>query len=1411
MLFSANAWHNGIQAETDSKENCSVGLRLPILVVLLMISTCGLAQVSDQAPWAETPERLRTWAKDAQAQDKDNSHILSHKLKIELDEAGRLHRHAHRIVEIRNERDVQRWSSLSIPWRKTMESRPEIHARVIGPNDEVRTLDPAAVTEAPAGVMENANDAEVVILKIVPPDLVPGSILELSVQEHETRSRFQSGRYDQSPLRSSLPIDRLQVLISWHPSQTLRYRWPEAMRLKKTEGKTPAGWPLVTLQGEQIEAEAPLEALSSFDNTGSGYLELSSAASWASTAMEYQKIVEGQSRQTKKIPKLLSKLKKGQKNPTAITSAVTYYVQNEIRNTNLAFGETSIVPSTPDETLERGSGDGKDKATLAQALLKQAGIASRLALLHAAPHPPQSDDMPGLDRFNHVLLAVQQGKDWTWIDLTADFFKPGLLPPAVAGQKALLVGPEGQQLQSIPSSRMEDNRLIIQKSFKLSRLGPASMVRTETATGIFDTFYRRSLATAPASELLKDMEITVDPSSELESATASDYKDLMKPLRLEGRFQNVNTVDVWPAGTQVFAFPHQLFSGMPVALDPLNERDVRGKIVELRKQLENRQQSIMLSFPFQRDYVFQYRVPTHLEIASKPEPIQLNLGPASFSLKTRSCGASCLELHYTFSTGQTQEWSVQDAQDYANGLARVLDDKLYTLSIKPKAFVLSEQGKLREAVQFAQKAVQSKDGQPADQLTLAQLLGRIGLTEEAQQMARDAVKAQPQEKRIVLHAAELFIRGENQKDCSKGSNCIEARQLYEQALKLDPSDRFALRTLPLLWVYNSKGIRYGRGADLQKADAAFAKAMKSSLAEDQEFFNTYLQHLTFTGQWIALDQALRRPPESMLPAVVGAWRVITLIGNQHPEDARTELDQLLAKSEGQASMQGLIKELMQDRRYKEASELFIMLKDRLPQSKGAAEALAAMEACPDDPKPDANLKTSLRHYICTMLSPDSTQEEGLAFVPSFARQHPDYQRYFTEVEWARRLDTSRTDPTLPPYFVIDSASTAYDIIEGQKLQEGRLLVLRNTKVFAASPFAAEQPESGFEPKLLAQMDKGLWNFIALDAPSVLSTLWFRAHDSGNEKAAQDYAQLLADLLDRSMKVQGDESKMGPEAKHYRKIVLNFRPLLKGSPIEQELVAAIYSPDVLNEKSVRILDRELAKQTLKPEQTEILEVLVAGRLVSMKKSREALKRLMARSERGPFTFAMVQTLLELARGGDIGSEELKPLLNRLEASQVDERLSLLAEIKNLLGDQKGAEMVFQQWLKNPSPNGLTENNFAWFYFTTGRTNQEALKMAQSATETAKESVANLNTLASIQAELGMTNEAIATQMQYRSLLGDRDLGAADDLVTAINAEKLGLQEAALKRLKKIQVEPETSDLKSLLHAKIQQLEKGPKAR
>jgi transglutaminase-like putative cysteine protease len=56
-------------------------------------------------------------------------------------------------------------------------------------------------------------------------------------------------------------------------------------------------------------------------------------------------------------------------------------LNREIRYTGIEFAEASVVPRTPAEVLKRKFGDCKDKAALAVALLRAAGIEAHVALL----------------------------------------------------------------------------------------------------------------------------------------------------------------------------------------------------------------------------------------------------------------------------------------------------------------------------------------------------------------------------------------------------------------------------------------------------------------------------------------------------------------------------------------------------------------------------------------------------------------------------------------------------------------------------------------------------------------------------------------------------------------------------------------------------------------------------------------------------------------------------------------------------------------------------------------------------------------------------------------------------------------------------------------------------------------------
>src|SRR5205823_9097961 len=92
-------------------------------------------------------------------------------------------------------------------------------------------------------------------------------------------------------------------------------------------------------------------------------------------------------------------------------------VHKDIRYTGLEFGEASIVPSRPAETLKRRYGDCKDQATLLVALLRAAGIPAQVALLDTGPGTDIEPELPGLGSFDHAIVFVP-GPRPVWIDPT---------------------------------------------------------------------------------------------------------------------------------------------------------------------------------------------------------------------------------------------------------------------------------------------------------------------------------------------------------------------------------------------------------------------------------------------------------------------------------------------------------------------------------------------------------------------------------------------------------------------------------------------------------------------------------------------------------------------------------------------------------------------------------------------------------------------------------------------------------------------------------------------------------------------------------------------------------------------------------------------------------------------------------
>ena len=208
----------------------------------------------------------------------------------------------------------------------------------------------------------------------------------------------------------------------------------------------------------------------------------STATSWQSVARWYANATEPILSDNNASPAALLP----EQERVAKTSAILAEIQKTVRYTGLELGMAAYIPPhTPAETLARGYGDCKDKATLLASRLRAAGIPAKLALLTAYPFPDVTPAMPGLESFNHVIVYVA-GQHPLWIDPTSQYSGAARLPQADAGRSALIADAASISLVHTPESTAVDNHSADDVSITLQPQGKATIAGVETYTGAWE-------------------------------------------------------------------------------------------------------------------------------------------------------------------------------------------------------------------------------------------------------------------------------------------------------------------------------------------------------------------------------------------------------------------------------------------------------------------------------------------------------------------------------------------------------------------------------------------------------------------------------------------------------------------------------------------------------------------------------------------------------------------------------------------------------------------------------------------------------------------------------------------------------------------------------------------------------------
>lgn len=463
-------------------------------LVLAFAATVASADPLDKPAFSATPAELQAAAR-AVVSDDQSIVIVRDDIRYEFDEAGRQTRRERLIFAIRQQVAVDDWGTARIGWRPFYQERPVVRGRVIAPDGTVTAFDLSLAHDAPA-VMESPQVfSDRRDLAVPLPRLTVGAVVEEEFVTVDREPLSPAGAVEWQRVPRPTPIERLIVTVS-HPKGrplTLVTRGPGALRVsKRTVGDRIEHQ--LDLRKVGAAVRAPIGAPAAhWPNAALGF---TTGTSWAKVADDYRARVEARLAEPFTLPSELV----GPPTRATVARAVAW-LHARVRYTGIELADSAIIPVAPRETLTRGFGDCKDKATLLVALLRGVGVRADLALLTTGPGWDTDPALPGLGTFDHVIVrAVVDGKE-LWIDATEDLLPVGLLPLRDQGRRALSTATGTRGLVLTPVTPAADNLVREVRDFHVPSSGDVRVVETSTEHGIYADDMRRWVRGQPRKDL----------------------------------------------------------------------------------------------------------------------------------------------------------------------------------------------------------------------------------------------------------------------------------------------------------------------------------------------------------------------------------------------------------------------------------------------------------------------------------------------------------------------------------------------------------------------------------------------------------------------------------------------------------------------------------------------------------------------------------------------------------------------------------------------------------------------------------------------------------------------------------------------------------------------------------------------
>jgi transglutaminase-like putative cysteine protease/tetratricopeptide (TPR) repeat protein len=845
--------------------------------------------------------------------------VLEEKLHYSFDREGR--RTLQRSLRYRILRmdDLGDWGQVVVYYRSGHQARPEIEASVRTSDGREEALDPGTIAEsATHQAPELLDDGRV--LRAPLPAVAKGSEVRYRITLRDTQPYFGGGSTERVLLgywKQAVPTEVTVELPEGAPFSYLEHGVSVGPVERAVEGRRRLSFRYVP-----APAGGPRAWLLPASASRGPELEFSTGRSWAEVAQIYAAEVEpliaaADGRVGPEVPAGTSR--------EALVGALLAWLHEQVRYTGLEFGRGAIVPRPPAETLRRGYGDCKDKATLLVAMLRARGVAAHVALVRAGHGPDVAPELPGVDAFNHAIVYLP-GPSPLWVDATDDAASVGTVPASVQGRLSLVARPGVSALERVPESAPGADVYLERRVVRMGLGAPAGVEERTEARGTLAIQLRGTLGSAAPAELEKTLTAYVKRI----------YGGALGGVERRGRGPDVPAFEVELVAKdtdvgKVFSTEAEVELNVDVLLDwvPEQLKAATDDDDPAAEALKRRTEPLALRLPYRAELSYEVHPPPGFTVRALPrgEVVDLGAGAAISSAFSQEADG-VVRAVFRFDAGPRLR-TADEARAFVAGLTNFWKKKPAALAFDHEGARLMAGGQDQEGLRAHRALVERFPDNPYHHAALASALLKLGLGAQARQAVEAAVALAPEDPELLHRAGWVYSHDLFGGAYGPTFDPARAEAHYRAALARKPDAHQTRINLAILLQYGTHGIpledpararrsaeEYARLLDTpRRADAAVpfltSELMAGGAAEVDRRAEGMPPSADRDSAWVVAAALLRGVPAAVAEADARGWGelsredVLSAAGTLAAELRRYDLAQALVQVAGHGTKEPL--------------------------------------------------------------------------------------------------------------------------------------------------------------------------------------------------------------------------------------------------------------------------------------------------------------------------------------------------------------------------------------------------------------------------------------------------------------------------------------------------------------------------